>query len=951
MDYIYDVIFNNLKFNEAINEVFNNLSSDLDKFISENDEYKNLEDFKDKLKAYINNKNDIDNSNFKFEVNGNTINFYHKDFTNVLFTIDYLKKFQFSSHSDGSDIKDEWIYNNDYLLYLIHKIYKMKNPKFAHKIESILDESSIISLNENNLSEYILNDWNIIYEAEELINFETILEKKKKSFRDRELDEFFRGLIGVNVINELPKEFHECKDYCSSLNDVFYMPNLSNKRVIIFHNEDIYFRYNLFYKLEMQYKMGLFGNFYINFGLLRDCKRHERLERIVYFLSFLFPEDYPDFKKFFEEKIKYEISCDLDCWKNIISAIKNYFENNIFKEEFDKNQIKKSKDNIETLDERMQLFNKVDDKKFLIIFDDVLTEEENKIVKTIIEEYSIKNFIFFIIYPLINEFTENKFIEYVNKPFDSHSPFSLLFANIDKFNEKSPKYEENIDANFLEDKNNVLDKTENDELKIYDLIRIFNFKFIFVNSINNENNNTKSLEFLVKYMKYLNIYFDNSKKKITDIAFKNKNIENKFREKYDNILTLIKTRQNISLNNIVGQRDGFELEKIIISNIIYSQKEKFETLEVQSIFGLKKIQKKENINYQNSSFFIKQNSSNAEMFDFAFKIIKDNKQYLKLTQATSIKTKDEQEKLSLEKMLINCSYLKKEFKENNLGDLDGISFCIISPLRILEKKYIKDYRSLKRFCRENNYEFILFDLDKKSFFKKENKILKSIDILDIDNKYQLDVIDFDKIIQIEKPLQIISVRKVKERDENMEDINAQKEALNYIKENIKRIAKFEYTGSFNDIKGLKENYFAYIYFQKLNSAYFYKDRIINTNISFEVGNKKLTLILYSTEMSIMKYLDSSPESNNNDNKVKLKINQKKRNKTKNMDANENKNEEKPEIKEIEIDEKNEDKQKKSNKNAINLEEGKEKKVREKKKEKEKHYGDKILGEKRNRKKG
>ena len=199
--------------------------------------------------------------------------------------------------------------------------------------------------------------------------------------------------------------------------------------------------------------------------------------------------------------------------------------------------------------------------------------------------------------------------------------------------------------------------------------------------------------------------------------------------------------------------------------------------------------------------------------------------------------------------------------------------------------------------------------------------------------------------------QIISVRKVKERDENMEDINAQKEALNYIKENIKRIAKFEYTGSFNDIKGLKENYFAYIYFQKLISAYFYKDRIINTNISFEVGNKKLTLILYSTEMSIIKYLDSSPESNNNDNKVKLKINQKKRNKTNNMDANENKNEEKPEIKEIEIDEKNQEEQKKSNKNAINLEEGKEKKVREKKKEKEKHYGDKILGKKINRKKG
>ena len=99
------------------------------------------------------------------------------------------------------------------------------------------------------------------------------------------------------------------------------------------------------------------------------------------------------------------------------------------------------------------------------------------------------------------------------------------------------------------------------------------------------------------------------------------------------------------------------------------------------------------------------------MFDFAFKIIIDNKQYLKITQVTSIKTEEEKEKLSLEKMIINCSYLKKEFEENDLGNIDGISFCIIAPLRILEDKDKKNNKDLKKFCKLNNYEFFLFDLN------------------------------------------------------------------------------------------------------------------------------------------------------------------------------------------------------------------------------------------------
>ena len=64
---------------------------------------------------------------------------------------------------------------------------------------------------------------------------------------------------------------------------------------------------------------------------------------------------------------------------------------------------------------------------------------------------------FFTIYPLMNEFTENKFIEYINKPYDTHSPFSLFFANIIDFEKKSPKYEEKTDIKiFKEVKQNNL---------------------------------------------------------------------------------------------------------------------------------------------------------------------------------------------------------------------------------------------------------------------------------------------------------------------------------------------------------------------------------------------------------------------------------------------------------------------------------------------------------------
>ena len=755
------------------------------------------------------------------------------------------------------------------------------------------------------------NDWFQIIEGSETIDYNMISNLKKKSFSERTKEIFFIQLVESNKVDSLSNEFIEYKSYCSSFKNIFSNLKSFIKKNIFFHNADKFFRFNLFQQLELKYCWGNFGNFYINFELFRNCRRKEKFERIAYFISFLFPIDY-DFKDFFDNKIKNTLTDELESWTIIFNEIINYFEKYILKNKQTKNEIYKGdkkivdlKDNNNLLNnckenKKMELLNdnhnllnydngdkknevfkdnnnllnndneniKInilndsnnllndENKKFLIIFDNILTKEEQDVVENIINNCSLSNFIFIIIYPLINEFTSKELINFTLKPYDDFFPFTLYFLNPSDFSQKSPNYYDKVDSKIFNE------STIKNEIVLYDFIRIFNFKSIFVNSINSEFN-YKSIGFLSKYVKYLNILFDNKTKKIIDIAFKYESIEKEFKNIYENTLTYIKTKNSILFNNLLGQRDGFDLEKIIISTIILKQRKDFEILNLQSIFGLKDLEKIKNVDYEFSNFFLNQKSLGGEMFDFAMKIIKDNKQYLKLTQMTSDKSDDEKKKLSIEIIKTNFSYFKKEFKDNKLGELAGISFCIIAPLRIV-KNNNKSYKNLKSFCKENNYELILFDINNLSFYKREKSINQNIDIFEINEKFQLDFKDFKEIIDITKPLQILSLRKVKERDEESENSDMQEFAKPYIDKELKRVAKFEYNGSFYDLKKLDENYIAYIYYQKEISVYFYKNEIIKIIPDKIIdlkkySEKRLILILFQAEIIVSKYIDSSIE--------------------------------------------------------------------------------------------
>ena len=74
----------------------------------------------------------------------------------------------------------------------------MKNPKLAHSINSIKDESSIVSLKEDNINDYINRDWYIVYDAIGSVDFNKIYKYKSMNIRELLEDQFFLDLMGLS---------------------------------------------------------------------------------------------------------------------------------------------------------------------------------------------------------------------------------------------------------------------------------------------------------------------------------------------------------------------------------------------------------------------------------------------------------------------------------------------------------------------------------------------------------------------------------------------------------------------------------------------------------------------------------------------------------------------------------------------------------------------------------
>ena len=831
----YDYLFEKLGFKTLRNEIFNDFHSKLQEFKENNS--KDINNLVEIFNSYIEKEKNLEIKEFSFIPGKCGILFYHKSHQSIKFVFEKLKHVTIFTKEKSNECVEEWILGEKYLKYIINNIYKMKNPKFAHKLDSINDENSIISLNDLNIKNFMDDNWDYIYEASTSIDFQNIFKNKEIYFTEKQVekDPFYLKLIEIDSSEKI--NFNKFQKHSSSLMELFNYYETYEQNIIIFHNEDKYFKLNLLNELEYHKTSGHFGYLYLNYKNFANLRRQERLEMYAYCLLSLFPNNYTHFQQFFEDNIKYLISDDLKCFPDIIDKIIEYFSNNVFGDKAKESNlyVAENKEDIHFL------FNKVNEKKFFIIFDDI---EENKI-KTVIDDitnkYS-KNFLYITIYSLKNMFGFEEFFKTFLDKNTKNSQNILYFANLFNLNPKSQQEDEDITLNIF--KKNCIE-----EELIYDLIRIFHFKEIFVNSKEYEEN-LKSIKFLKKYFIYLNIKFNNQDKKIEDIAFKSKKIEDEFNTKYLDSLNIIKTRKDFKLSKFVGQKDAFDIEKIIISSVFYDNKYNFETLKLWSIFGLKDVKKLDNVKYESSNFILEQESSGGEAFDFGIKITSQNKQILKLYNSTSDKTKEEKNKLRKEKINAYSSYLKKRFKDEQLGELDAISFGIISSKIILNDK--KKYQKMKEFCKKNNYEFILFDLDDRSFYVENNNgklISYGEDIYKIKKENCLNIIDFDKIFTIKKNLEMLSTRHVKSGKEKEEDEIANIYAKEKIGKNVVRVSKFEYKGDIFDLTELNEDYLCFFSDNKKKKAFFYKDSFFQIDDNFDRKKKLFNLILYSINLS------------------------------------------------------------------------------------------------------
>ena len=716
--------------------------------------------------------------------------------------------------------------------------------------------------------------------------------------------------------------------YAAIKDDLRTIINNIETELIMFHNDNDYIALETLSKFDHLYINRLDYYLYINFDIIKNLKRNKRLEYFAYCLLSFFPDKYNSFNKFFEEKIKSKLTSNFTCLPEIIKIIINYIEENILNEKSNTNDILQKEQKkllINCFDslkikskQRNELYNiicnfisnkdgegsiediittnkqnyeKKDDdsddskisvikakEKFVFIFDNVNNYEYFDLLENMIKNNIYSScFKFLIIVPLNNDFSYNLFANFIN------CGNNIYFANYNNIDKKDELYDQKAELD------SSLFSNDKCEEIFYNLLRIFNFQEIYGNE--DDKNKFPIISFR-KFIKYFNIEFDNKKQKISKIVFKNKNIEEIFSQKYSDILNIIKLKENHKLPNIDKQMDYLELEKLIIS-IIISKKQKDDfmvELFVHSIFGFKKIEIKKDIDYNSFNIMIKQRSKGGEVFDFAIKIKFRNKTYLKFYQITGFKSEEDLEKLIKEKISIYTSYIVKEFEKNNLGKIDGVSFGIITFTEIYNKDV---YRKMKSHCKINGFEYILFDINEMSFKIRQNG--KYIDynneIFEFNNKYDLNIPKFDNIINVRTniELEMLSPRPIKEiYYENIEDLEAQKNFQKISKQNttIKKIAKFYYKGSFNDIKKLDKDYFIYYYDKSENKSFFYDDKIINKQNND--SNKRITVILYAVMSKPIEYEDSSIDLGKNNSKVKTRknienINNKKINKNENKD--------------------------------------------------------------------
>ena len=538
------------------------------------------------------------------------------------------------------------------------------------------------------------------------------------------LSEEFNFLKEINNYNPKHDDFFEVKTF-DRMKTFFYnektgITNILIKNVYLFYgmkNRIFYFNCNYFYR-----------------------NMNKRRKYLLFFLNSLFEKNEAEESKEFITKIFYDLNPCGSNFESIFEYIINYFTN-------------------------------TNERNITIIFDDIYSLQLYNLMKNLERKnnLAINEKVTLIKYIQLNKDTVQILKDVIDN--DELNRVSMIGKNYNKNLNNDFKIAEGLtddNKNFLR----YYKKNINDKLrkllydysfdKYIDLIKLYYYLYTdkIEKKIMSENSFIDTIKDFLEFL-YIQLSDD-----LIEIKFRNKIIEYYFNIYYIHYSNLyFNENSKYFLNNILEAENGYNFERqIIFSLIIGKMSKEYEKIYVNRIYCLEKIVK---INFENYVLFY-QKIPNAPLYDFAI-LIKDNtgKIILKTYQVFINKTMEEIKKLLVFKIFFDLNYFIQIICRVFNIKINEFTFGLITSYKKVSKNPI--FENISKFCSENKYELLLFDIEKNNFYTCNNyepnnfKILDSFQKLDtqgfkimkifkdnfkISKKYYIEKIKPEKIISL-----------------------------------------------------------------------------------------------------------------------------------------------------------------------------------------------------------
>ncbi len=608
------------------------------------------------------------------------------------FMISCLRKIRFEE-------KYEWICNPNYLLYFQYFVLKYDKPIRIKSIDKENEEKEKNIINSISKANELLKNENFIYITDgwlKNIDFNKLFEEGKKEF-DLSKENIFEYLDYNNID---PKQIADSQ-YIFNNNyiDIIYFSFESHFTNLIysFQNGNYFFEFNLINCLN-NFQINRYRYFYLNINKINKIFNNKYLFKK--YLGYWMSKIFQDIKKRNSEE---KDDKNIDNKSNYLNFI-NELIDFIFKDkekylEIILNQLnnKFPKPYIRGADNRFNFRDNI-----LVILNNINVSDVQWI-----EKMNFSNLHILFIFNIENNFDTFQFYYY-----EHYKLKKIFLENKDEIIYKDP-IEENTNKNFYsifqskDEYENTKKKLINQILKCFknNVDKLLNIVFILnssklIDQIKKEDDSISIvLNFLKPFCPIINFCIsvqDHSKFNIDNIKFKEKIFCDFLKEIYKS--TMVNYLNNNSNELDLNDMKGPLLEKDIILNILtgqinvekYNDYLNFKEIKVPSIYCLNKIELNDYEDNKNNNVVITQESKTAELYDFAFKINKKDKNHMKLVQISIFKDMDDLQRLNQESIILDIINFELNKEKLNLGKIDSYSFVIITSINVFN-----DYKNLQ----------------------------------------------------------------------------------------------------------------------------------------------------------------------------------------------------------------------------------------------------------------